>query len=202
MPKTNRKKIVIVMLNVVAVFLAFSAASASRVFAGGGTIVIANHYPDDGETYEFIDHFMEQTTAVNVNTTVSVSIDGGPLIPLRFEGVREETAPGDTETRDWFTWQITVPAMTTPGNHTFQFFSHYYVWQGADEYWAEFNACSDVKSFSIVSQLPAPSQPPAESSKINQVYALAGVAASSAALLLLIAFFPRKTSGSNLRVSP
>ena len=103
---------------------------------------MANYYPDDGGTYEFIDHFLDQTTAVNTNTTVSVSIDGGPLIPMAYQGIKNEMVSDDSDARDWYTWQVTIPAITAPGRHTFQFFSHYYVWQDADQYWAEFDAYS------------------------------------------------------------
>jgi hypothetical protein len=158
---------------------------------------MVNYYPEDGCTYEFVDRFLEQTTAVNTNTTVSVSIDGGPLIPLAFEGVRNEAVPPDSVVRNWYTWQATVPAITRPGNHTFQFFSHYYVWQDADKYWAEFNAQSEVKSFTIAGYLPSSQSQPAMA---NQIFILACVAASSVAVLWLIAsLFPRKTTGARLR---
>src|SRR3972149_8399616 len=103
MPKRKPKKSIIVVLNVVAVFLALSAASANRVFASRGSIAMSNSYPDDGGTYEFVDRFLEQTTAINTNTTVSVSIDGGSLVPMTFEGVRKEVVPGDSVARNWYT---------------------------------------------------------------------------------------------------
>jgi len=65
-----------------------------------------------------------------------------------FEGIQNVVANGDA-VANWYTWQVTVPAITEPGNHTFQFFSHYYVWQDSDQYWAEFNARSTVYSFTI-----------------------------------------------------
>ena len=132
---------------------------------------MANYYPDDGGTYEFVDHFVEQTTAVNTNTTVSVSIDGEPPIPMTYQGIKNEIVSGDTVARDWYTWNITVPAITAPGRHTFQFFRHYYVWQEADQYWAEFNSHSTVQSFNIgnSSATPSPTPPP---TTMNPAYIL------------------------------
>ena len=115
---------------------------------------MANYYPNDGGTYGFVDHFLMQTTAVNTNTSVSVSIDGGPLVPMTYQGIINETVPGDTAARNWYTWQVAIPALTASGRHTFQFFYHYYVWQDKDQYWADFNAYSTVKSFTISIPLP------------------------------------------------
>jgi hypothetical protein len=142
----------------VSIFLCFSAISTKPVSASGGTIAMANYYPNDGGTYGFVDHFLKQTTAVNTNTTVSVSIDGGPLIPMTYQGIMNETVPGDTVVRDWYTWQVAIPALTAAGRHTFQFFYHYCVWQDKDQYWADFNAYSPVKSFTIALPPPTPSQ--------------------------------------------
>lgn len=139
-------------------FLCFSALSPKLVFASGGSIAIANYYPNDGETYGFIDHFMMQTTEVNTNTTVSVSIDGEPLVPMIFQGIINETVPGDTAARNWYTWQIAIPALTAPGKHTFQFYYHYYVWQDQNQYYADFNAYSPIKSFTIALPPPTPPQ--------------------------------------------
>jgi len=122
---------------------------------------MANYYPNDTETYRFIDHFIMQTTEANTNTTVSVSIDGGPPIPMTYQGIINETIPGDTENRNWYTWQVAIPDLTTPGRHTFQFYYHYYVWQDKNQYWADFNAYSTIKSFTIN---PAPLTPPQTSS--------------------------------------
>jgi hypothetical protein len=119
---------------------------------------MANYYPNDGGTYVFIDHFLMQTTAVNTNTTVSVSIDEGPLIPMAYQGIINEMVLGDTVVRNWYTWQVAIPALTAPGRHTFQFFDHYYVWQDKDQYWADFNAHSTVRSFTIALPPPTPSQ--------------------------------------------
>ena len=120
---------------------------------------MVNYYPDDGGTYWFVDHFLKQTTAVNTDATVSVSIDGGPLTPMTYYGIINEMVPGDTAVRDWYTWQVSTPALTEPGIHTFQFFEHYHVWQDEDQYWADFNAQSTVKSFTIPYPLPTSSQP-------------------------------------------
>jgi hypothetical protein len=160
MLKRNLKKSIITVLNIITIFLTLSTISTNWVFASGGSIAMANYYPDDGGTYGFIDHFLEQTTAVNTNTTVSISIDGGQLIPMTYQGTRNEMVLGDTVARDWYTWQTTIPAITAPGRHTFQFFSHYYVWQDADQYWAEFNSYSEVQSFSIACPLPTASKQP------------------------------------------
>jgi hypothetical protein len=141
---------------VISIFLCFSAASTKPVSASEGSIANANCYPSDGETYGFIDHFSKQITAVNTNTTVSVSIDGGPPIPMIYQGIINETVQGDSAVRSWYTWQVAIPALTAPGRHTFQFFDHHYVWQDEDQYWAEFNAYSTVKSFTIAHSLPTP----------------------------------------------
>ena len=117
--------------------------------ASGGSISQANTYPQQGGSYLAVDHFTYQLSAVNVNTTVSVSIDGGPLIPMAFGGINNETCNSDTAPQGWYTWQTTIPTITESGNHTFQFFSHYYVWQDTDQYWAKFNARSTVYSFTI-----------------------------------------------------
>ena len=147
------------MLAIVSIFLCLSATSTRQVSASGGSIAMVNYYPNDGETYWFVDHFLKQTTAVNTNATVSVSIDGGPLTPMTYYGIINEMVPGDTAVRDWYTWQVSTPALTEPGIHTFQFFEHYHVWQDEDQYWAEFNAQSTVKSFTIPHPLPTSSQP-------------------------------------------
>jgi hypothetical protein len=165
MLKRNLKELLIVVLTVFSVFLIYFALSTSLVFASGGSIAMVNYFPDDGGTYEAIDHFLEQTTAVNTNTTVSVSIDEGPLIPMTYQGIRNEMAPCDTVARDWHTWQVAIPAITAPGKHTFQFFSHYYVWQEVDQYWAEFDSYSDPHSFTIAcpSTIPTPERTPTPS---------------------------------------
>ena len=132
-----------------AILLIAFVASTNLASASGGSISQANTYPQQGGSYLAVDHFTYQLSAVNVNTTVSVSIDGGPLIPMAFGGINNETCNSDTAPQGWYTWQTTIPTITESGNHTFQFFSHYYVWQDTDQYWAEFNARSTVYSFTI-----------------------------------------------------
>jgi len=154
-----REVAAITMLLAVFILLATSCGSFS---VEGASIAKLNYFPYDKGTYESIDYLLMQVTAVNTNTSVSVSVDGGPLIPLTYQGIKHETSPDDTVARDWHTWQTNISAITASGNHTFQFFSHYYVWQEADGYWAEFNAQSDLHSFTIadLSQanlLPSPS---------------------------------------------
>jgi hypothetical protein len=177
-----------IILSVVSVFLVLFVLSTSLFSASGASIAMANYYPDDGETYEFIDHFLEQTTAVNTNTTVSVSIDGGPLIPMTYQGIRNEIVPSDAVARDWYTWQITIPAITAPSRHTFQFFRHYYVWQEADQYWAEFNSYSNVQSFNIADPLATPSQSPPPAT-INPVYIFTVITASATTAFLVLVTF-------------
>ena len=154
----------IVVFAVISTFLCFSAISTRLVSASGGFIATANYYPNDGGTYGFVDHFLMQTTAVNTNTTVSVGIDGGPLVPMTYQGTINETVPGDTAAHNWYTWQVAIPTLKVPGRHTFQFFYHYYVWQDKDQYWADFNAYSNVKSFTIALPPPTTSQSPSNSS--------------------------------------
>lgn len=177
-----------IILTAVSVFLVLFALSTSLFFASGTSLSMANYYPDDGGTYAFVDHFVEQTTAVNTNTTVSVSIDGEPPIPMTYQGIKNEIVSGDTVARDWYTWNITVPAIIASGKHTFQFFSHYYVWQEADHYWAEFNSYSNVQSFNIAEHLatPFPSPPP---TTMNPAYIYAIVAASAITAFLVLATF-------------
>ena len=148
------KKPIIAMFIVVSIFL--TLFSANLVSASGGSIVMANAYPEDGGKYFVVDHFIYQITAVNTYTTVSVSIDNGPLIPMAFQGIINEAVNNDTVARDWYTWQVTIPAITNPGIHTFQFFSHYYVWQDTDHYWAEFDLRSNVQSFTIADPFSTP----------------------------------------------
>ena len=144
---------------VIVISLTLLTTSTSFVSASSGSIANLYIYPNEGGTYESVDQIVYQLTAVNTNTTVSVSIDGGPLIPMNYQGEINEAVKGDTVARDWYVWQVAIPSINGPGKHTLQFFSHYYVWQETDQYWAEFNASSDVKSFSIASSTPASSQP-------------------------------------------
>jgi len=166
----------------------FTSSTTLFSASGASPIAMANYYPDDGETYEYVDHFLEQTTAVNTNTTVSVSVDGNTPIPMTYQGIKNEVAPGDTIARDWHTWNITIPTITEPGKHTFQFFRHYYVWQEADQYWAEFNSYSAIQSFNIAenSATPSPSPPPAT---INPVYIITVITASAITALIVLATF-------------
>jgi hypothetical protein len=187
----NLKKSLIAMFIVVSIFLTLFAVSANLVSASGGSIAMANAYPEDGGTYLVVDHFMYQATAVNTNTTVSVSIDDGPLVPMAFQSVRNEMVNGDTVARDWYTWQVTIPAITNPGRHAFQFFSHYYVWQDTDHYWAEFDARSTAQSFTIAGPLSTPSQSPPPTT--NPVYVIAALTTLPLfALLLLTSIVLRK----------
>jgi hypothetical protein len=188
----NFKKSTIAMVIVVSIFLYLFSISVNLVFAGGGSIAMSNTYPQDGGTYGVVDHFSYQITAVNSNTTVSIRIDDGPLIPMQYRGIVNELGTGDNVARDWYTWQVTIPGMTTPGKHAFQFFSHYYVWQEADHYWAEFNSYSNVQSFTIAgsSSTPSKSQPPTTTNPINVIVALATL--PLAAVLLLVLFLLRK----------
>lgn len=172
-----------ITLNAIAILLTLVAVSTSLIAAKGTTIAMANYYPQDGETYVSIDHFMEQTTGVNTNTTVSVSIDGEPPIPMTYQGVKNEIAPGDTVARDWYTWQITVPAITAQGRHTYQFFRHYYVWQEVDQYWAEFNSYSNVQSFNIADPTATPSQSPPPTTNPNYIFTAITAAAVTALLV-------------------
>jgi len=116
------KKPVIATWTVVFIFLTLFAVSSNVVSASEGSIAMVNAYPENGGTYLVVDHFIYQVTAVNTNTTVSVSIDDGPLIPMAFQGVINEAVNGDAVVCDWYTWQVTIPAITNPGNYTFQFF--------------------------------------------------------------------------------
>ncbi len=129
----------------------FVAISKNMVSASTGAITMTNCYPSGAETYQIIDHFTEQFLAVNTNTTVSVSLDGGTPIPMIYKGLLNEVAAGDTVTRDWYTWETTISPLATPGRHSFQFLGKYYVWQETDQYWAEFNFSSNVRSFIIES---------------------------------------------------
>ncbi len=193
MRERNLQTSVITMFIVISVSVAMFASSTSLFSASGASsIVMANYYPTDGETYEYVDHFVEQTTAVNTNTTVSVSIDGNTPIPMTYQGIKNEIVSGDTVARDWHTWKITIPTITEPGKHTFQFFRHYYVWQEVDQYWAEFNSYSTIQSFNIAETSATPSQPPATAT-VTSIYIIAVITASAiTALLVLVMFTLRK----------
>ena len=157
----------IIVLIAVSFSIVLLTSSTGFFFASGISITMVNHYPVNGETYAFVDHFLEQTTAVNTNTTVSISIDSGLLIPMTYQGIRNEIVPDDTTARDWHTWNLTISAMTEPGAHTFQFFRRYYVWQETDQYWAEFNSHSTVMSFNIAESSATPSPSPTSTPMIS-----------------------------------
>jgi hypothetical protein len=181
----------------ISVFLVLLVLSTSLFPANAASISMVNHYPDDGETYDFVDHFIEQVTAVNTNTTVSVSIDGQAAIPMTYQGIKNEVVPGDTVARDWHTWNITVPPITTPGAHTFQFFKHYYVWQETDPYWAEFNSNSALQTFAIAGASTTPSLSP-QPETTNHLYLLITIIASAiTSLILLVALALRKRNKNN-----
>jgi len=154
MLRRNLKKLMVTVFIVISIFL--TSFAANLVSASSGSIAIAHTYPEDGRTYLVVDHFTYQTTAVNTNTTVSVCIDNGTLIPMSFQGIINEVVNGDIVAHDWYTWQVTISAITNPGRHTFQFFSHYYVWQDTDQYWAELNARSINQSFIIAGAFSTP----------------------------------------------
>ncbi len=155
MLKTNLKKPIIATFIVFFIFT--TALSANLVFADGGSIAAMRTYPADGATCAAVDHFTYQVTGVNTNTTVSASVDNGAPLPMVFQGVENQVANGDGGVCDWYTWQVNVTAMENPGRHTVQFFSHYYVWQPTDSYWAEFSASSAVQSFTIADSSSATS---------------------------------------------
>lgn len=188
MATRNLKKSTTAVATVVSIFLSLLSALPCMVFASGGSIATSNEYPEDGGTYETIDHFSYQITAVNSNTTVSVRIDDEPPVPLQFQGILTEVGPGDNVARAWYTWQATIPAVATPGKHSFQFFSHYYVWQDEDHCWAEFNSYSNVQSFTIAGSLSTPSKSPT-SATTNPIYFIAAFAALSLAIILLLVSF-------------
>jgi len=82
----------------------------------------------------------------------------GLVVPLIYQGIRNEIVPGDSENRSWYIWQATTSPITTPGKHTYQFFSHYYVWQDPDQYWAEYNSYSTLYLFTIDDPKPTVSE--------------------------------------------
>ena len=149
LPKKWKKFTNIGLFCVIFLFLTFLALTFNQVLASEGSIARVNNYPENGETLQAVNYFLLQTTGVNTNTTVSVSIDGGTPIPMTYEGSINEIVPGDTIACEWYTWQIFVSAITTPGEHTFQFFSHYYVWQNVDQYWAAFDSLQTFRSSTL-----------------------------------------------------
>ena len=196
MLKTSLKKPIIAMF--IVFFISTTALSANLVSAGGGAIAATNTYPKDGATSAVVDHFTYQVTAVNTNTTVSVSVDNGPLVPMVFQGVENQVDNGDAVARDWYTWQVNVTAMENPGRHTLQFFSHYYVWQDTDNYWAEFNAHSTAQSFTIADASSTPSTTPTatfapQSHSIPELQTWAISPFMALTALASIAFFRKRT---------
>jgi hypothetical protein len=189
---SKRFNFIVMQACVIVISLTLFATLTNFVSASGGSIANLYVYPNDGETYESVDQIVYQLTAVNTNTTVSVSVDGGPPILMNYQGEINEAVKGDAVARDWYVWQVTIPSINDPGKHTLQFFSHYYVWQETDQYWAEFNASSDVKSFNIVSSTAAPSQCPSSVSVILTYVFAATVLSMLAALLALAKFKTRK----------
>ena len=165
----------------IVIFLSLVVTMAKPAKAPGGSIALENTFPDDEAKYTSVSYFLDQITQVNTNTTVSISIDGEPPVPMIYEGIRTEKILGDSETRDWHTWRLTIPAITATGEHTFQFYRHYYVWQTADQYWAEYNASSSVHKFEIVSSEAEVSQPEYSSTPVI----IAAVAVLAAVLIAL-----------------
>jgi hypothetical protein len=197
MIKRKTEKTTAAVLTLVCIFLTLLTFSTNFVSAIGGSIAVANTYPENGEAYNSVDHFAYQLTDVNTNTTVSVSIDNGPLISMAYEGAKNEVFFGDTVARQWYSWRVTVPAILTHGKHTFQFFSHYYVWQEQDHYWAEFNACSTIRSFTIAGSSSAPTQA-LPTTISNPVYVIVAIASPLFGLLLLVSIKTRKGRDVNL----
>jgi hypothetical protein len=191
----NLKKLVVAVFIAISIFLNLFAANL--VSANGGSIAIANTYPEDGGTYLSVDNFTYQTTAVNTNTTVSVCIDNGILIPMSFQGIINEAVNGDTVARDWSTWQVTISAITNPGRHAFQFFSHYYVWQDTDQYWAEFNARSTNQSFIIAGAFSTPPTSTRTTSSVPELSWLVIVPLLLFVFSVAVIFRHRKTVNSN-----
>jgi hypothetical protein len=174
-----------------------STAATNIVHAGAGSIAMANSYPMNGATYDTVNSFIYQTTGVNTNTTVSVSIDGCKPITMSYQGIKNETAQNDSVSRNWFTWEATVAPITTAGKHSFQFFSNYYVWQEADQYWAEFNSYSEIKSFTISGLLSAPLESPLpKSTDSSSILALLAVSPMFG-LLIFVSRSSRKQSEAN-----
>jgi hypothetical protein len=147
--KINVFRKFVIAFVLVTFFTCFFVISKNTVSASGGSITMTNCYPINGETYQVVDHFTEQILSVNTNTTVSVSIDGEKPIPMIYKGLVSKVAAGDSVAQNWYTWENTIPPLTAPGLHSFQFLGKYYVWQETDQYWAEFNYSSNVGSFII-----------------------------------------------------
>ena len=160
MPDNTLRRIRATVTFIVVATLVITSFLIPSVFAVAGSIARVNCYPQDQGTHVSVNYFLYQTSAVNTNTTVSVSVDGKPSIPMAYQGMKSEISSGDITESEWYTWQITVPAITAKGSHTFQFFSHYYVWQETGKYWAEFNGQTEVHTFTIGINESAPSASP------------------------------------------
>jgi hypothetical protein len=191
---TNRKKSSVFLLATLSILVILLGASSGIVSASSGSIANANCFPKEGETYAFIDYFTYQISAVNSNTTVSVSIDGGQPIPMTYLGLISDNA-----SNSWYTWEITIPTMSTPGNRTCQFFSHYYVWQEADKYWAEFNFASTVKTFTIDGPVPDVTAQP-QLTTDNLMPALATLIAFPALVILACALLVQLRTNPRRRI--
>ena len=186
--KSKRFALIITQACTIIISLSLLATCCNFASASDGSIANLYVFPSDGGTYESVNQVVYQLTAVNTNTTVSVSIDGRPPTPMNYTGEVKEIVNGEDSSQDWYQWQITIPSISDPGKHTLQFFSHYYVWQETDQYWAEFNARSDIKSFNIVSAA-ASSQNPPESIPIVIMRMLASAALLIILILLALAKF-------------
>lgn len=190
------KQLATAALVLVCILVVASAMSINLVSALEGSIAKVHYFPESETPYGSVNYFMMQTTAVNTNTTVSVSIDGEQPVPLAYQDVTHEAVAGDTSAFDWYTWQANVSDITAPGRHTVQFLSHYFVWQQADGYWAEFNAQSEVRSFLIGSfapdYLPSPSPSPSSTTTLSPSLLLFGEATNVAVIVVgvvLVGFF-------------
>lgn len=143
----NAKRFIAMMI-LSCILLSLFISSSNLVHGSEGSIAKSYTYPEDGGAYFAVNHFVYQLTEVNVNTTISLRIDDGPLIPMIYQGEKNGTSINTTDCQ-WYTWQVSVPAITTPGKHAFQFFSNYFVWQDKDNFWAKFSARTDPKFFTI-----------------------------------------------------
>ena len=157
MNSKNQTKLKLI-LSIISILILSSINTGS---ADGGSIANVKYYPEDGGFYDSVDCFVEQVTAINSNTTVWVSIDNQLLIQLSYQGLINEYKEEENATVEWHTWKIEVDPIVSSGIHTFQFFKQYQVWQKEDNYWADFYAHSEVKTFKIT-------EPPTQS-KENEI---------------------------------
>jgi hypothetical protein len=182
-------------------FLTLTLVSLGFARADSGEIVLMKTFPEKDGTYEVVDHFLYQITGVNTNATLSVSIDGEPAISMIYQPIEYETLKNGTAPQTWYTWQITIPLISVKGNHSFQFFSHYYVWQDVDNYWAEFNSYSTKEYFSIIGVSPTISETKTTPEQTNQpnIYVIMGLTTPIPALLLVGPFWRRHRIKRELR---